>query len=168
MFRAAHRGNIRFRHLCQNPYGSEASHFSFEDQVQFAIEASMRAGRVIGVIHFQLNPLLDMHSGPHDAEAQDAIEIAAEAFRSRVRRTDHVEILNSREIAVFISLLAGQVDLKNIASRLRSTSLPFKDCALSVPGLAIYPLHGYGAGELLTSARMQSVQNNLPQLAAMG
>lgn len=147
------------RHLFQNPYGREASHFSFEDQVKFAIEASMRAGRVIGVIHFHLAPQIGAHPAAADGASQPPLEAVAQAFRACLRRTDHVRILNGREIAVFISLLAGQKDLQSIASRLHRAALPFGTFAAQTPGTAIYPLHGYDAGELIATARRQSIES---------
>ena len=147
------------RHLFQNPYGPEASHFSFEEQVKFAIEASMRVGRVIGVIDFQFDPQIGMQPGRTDDALQPPLDAVADAFRSCLRRTDHVQILNHREIAVFITLLAGQKDLQSIAARLQRALLPFKTYERPVLGTAIYPLHGYSAGELIATARQQSIES---------
>ena len=144
------------RNLTQNPYGAEAAHFTLEQQVRFAIEASMRAGRVIGVIHFQLDqPANPATAG--DTPAPQPLEAVAAAIRERLRSSDHVRLLNDRELAVFISLLAGQADLVKIARRLHNVALSFDNLAVCAPGAAIYPLHGYSAGELIDTARQDSI-----------
>ena len=144
------------RNLTQNPYGPEAAHFTLEQQVRFAIEASMRAGRVIGVIHFQLDQPAN-HAAAGTVPAPQPLEAVAAAFRERLRSSDHVRLLNNRELAVFISLLTGQDDLGKIARRLHNVALSFDNLAVCAPGAAIYPLHGYSAGELIDTAQQDSV-----------
>ena len=116
----------------------------------------MLAGRVIGVIHFQLDQPAN-HAAAGTVPAPQPIEAVAAAFRERLRSSDHVRLLNERELAVFISLLTGQDDLVKIARRLHSVALSFDNLAVCAPGAAIYPLHGYSAGELIDTAQQDSV-----------
>ena len=144
------------RALLENPYGAEVAAVDFETRVQCAIEMSLRASRVIGVIHLGLGP-----SGLHVAAGHmlpaTGLERVGEALRDKLRSSDHVRISADGKIDVFISLLATRDHLRKIATRLAHAVREIEvESGLSLvhqPGCAIYPRDGYASSELVQAAR---------------
>jgi len=158
------------RELLKNPYGPAFNHLSFDERVNIAIEASLRARRVIGVIHFFIDTT---HKGEvvrkEDGPGPVMRELA-ERFRKRLRPSDCVRLMGENEIAVFISLLSNTTDLQSIATRLSRVVTESGLCPaparLPKAGLAIYPVDGYLGTELIRAAKKRTAPLDLPPLAS--
>lgn len=145
------------RTLPQNPFTSSNRVEVLADEIEAAAEASVRLSRTVGLIYFEF-PALAAFEAENDPESADhLIASLAQDFRRALRGTDHVAILDRRQILVSICLLAGRKDLETVASRLTAAARRrdlVDEGAPSLPaGLAIYPLDGYGGRELIESAR---------------
>ncbi|WP_424363307.1 glycosyl hydrolase family 8 [Methylocystis parvus] len=145
------------RTLPQNPFTSSNRVDVLADEIEAAAAASVRLSRTVGLIYFEF-PALAAFEAENDAEGADhLIASLAQDFRRALRETDHVAILNRRQILVSICLLAGRKDLETVASRLTAAARRrdlIDEGAPSLPaGLAIYPLDGYSGLELIESAR---------------
>ena len=146
------------RNLLQNPFSQVGSRFSLEEQVEFAIQASVRAGRVIGVIHFHLTPVKQVGSLGGGAQYNQSIDTVAAALREKLRMSDHVQVIGPSEILTFVTLLSELQDLNRIAKRLFRSARCFKCFNTMPPGVAIYPLNGYSCEELIMSAKMHKLK----------
>ncbi|WP_442756466.1 glycosyl hydrolase family 8 [Methylocystis sp. JAN1] len=145
------------RTLPQNPFKSSSRIDILAREIEAAAEASVRLSRTVGLIYFEF-PALVAFEAENGAEGSDQlIASLAQDFRRALRETDHVAIINGRQILVSICLLAGRKDLETVASRLTAAARRrdlIDEGAPSLPaGIAIYPLDGYGGLDLIESAR---------------
>lgn len=144
------------RALLNNPYGAEIQGVDFETRVQCAIEASLRASRVIGVVHLGLGRS-GLHVGEGQALSDVGLERVAEALRVKLRSSDHVRVSADGKIEVFISLLATRDHLRKIATRLAQAVREIEPesglALIHQPGCSIYPRDGYTSVELVDAAR---------------
>lgn len=142
------------RALFENPYGAEYAGLTLNDRVRVAIEASLRASRVIGVIVFHLPRVISNGRTMEVSERQ--VEELAALLRSKLRQTDGVVRLGDGSIAVFISLLATKGNLNKIAHRLYTETQQFFISAPAsqplAPGTAMYPIDGYEPEDLIAAA----------------
>jgi len=140
------------RSLTRNPWHGGDPVLTIDQRVRIAIEASLRHSRVLGVICLQ-------------AFAPGRCEIAEEqlhkVLRSRLRRTDHVEISTAGDIVeaiVYVPLLRQRTDLEKIAERLRLAVAEMEDnCGVMQvlrPGIALNPIDGYAHADLVAAARL--------------
>jgi hypothetical protein len=145
------------RTLPENPFTSSNKLGTLAAEIEAAAAASVRLSRTIGLIYFEF-PALAAFEAENGAEAADQLIVSlAQDFRRGLRATDHVAILNRRQLLVSICLLTGRTDLETIAARLsaagRRRDLIDEQARSSPAGLAIYPLDGYGGLELIESAK---------------
>ena len=141
------------RELAHNPYGAEGAHLSFDERVRIAALGSVQAGRVIGAIQFKLAPMLE--AGDESTKPElGPIANLAERLARNLRRSDGVRVLGPDEIVIFVSLLSRRRELEDISLRLRRvlTKEGLGDQILH-KGIAMYPLDGYTAAEMIEAAR---------------
>lgn len=164
------------RALLNNPYSSEFPDLTLEQRVAIAAEASARADRRIGAIVIQLSQALEPAccSG-QDQPADDVPSVIAPrphsqnvlgeleaALRASLRQSDYVGAVNDNSLVIFISLLNTKADLISIAERLEGVagrtiaSLGAPSHTVSEPGIAMYPIDGYAAGDLYEVARRRA------------
>jgi endoglucanase len=150
------------RTLPENPFTSSNKLGTLAAEIEAAAAASVRLSRTVGLIYFEF-PALAAFEAQSGAEASDnLVVLLAQDFRRGLRATDHVAILNRRQILVSICLLAGRTDLETIAARLTATArrrdLIEAHAPSSPAGLAIYPLDGYGGLELIEAAKRHCLE----------
>lgn len=147
------------RVLLNNPYDKKIEYLTFEERVQIAVQASVRKGRVIGVIYFRLD--FTPHA-PIGAQAittgEDVILQLAGELEKQLRSTDCVKCVSSTEIAVFVSLLSDSSQLNSVTQRLSATLTRLMSANETVSaqisqGSVLYPMGGYSSVELVASAR---------------
>ena len=147
------------RVLLNNPYDKKIEYLTFEERVQIAVQASVRKGRVIGVIYFRLD---FTPRAPHGAQAmttgEDVILQLAAELEKQLRATDCVKCVSNTEIAVFVSLLSDSSQLNSVTQRLSATltRLVTENETVSAQisqGSVLYPMGGYSSVELVASAR---------------
>jgi hypothetical protein len=145
------------RTLPQNPFTASNRVDVLAREIEAAAEASVRLSRTVGLIYFEFPALAAFEAENGVAGADSLIASLAQDFRRALRETDHVAIVNGRQIIVSICLLAGRKDLETVASRLTAAARRrdlVDEGAPSLPaGIAIYPLDGYGGLDLIESAR---------------
>ncbi len=145
--------------------GPGGRELTFEERLQFAMTASLREGRVIGVIHFHIRCLEGGDPPKRDLADPGLIDVVADRFRKSLRTTDCVAILAPDEIAIFIAALSSLMDLRAIAGRLSTAALDLDPLsvrfAASDPGIAIHPIDGYSGDNLVASARARSANRRL-------
>lgn len=146
------------RALARNPFGAEFTGLTLAQRVQIAAEASARAGRRFGAV---VLPLASARPGDGEGLAPSAplsMDRLVAQIRLRIRPSDYACAADGNRILVFLSLINNRDDLASIAERLRRESVAMlRDSGASherigSPGIAIYPLDGYGADELYESA----------------
>ncbi len=150
------------RVLLNNPYDKKIEYLTFEERVQIAVQASVRKGRVIGVIYFHLSFTPRDANGAQALTADDDVilHLAAE-LESQLRATDCVKCVSNTEIAVFVSLMSDVAQLNSVAQRLSATltRLMLEDEFVSAQitqGSVLYPMGGYSSVALIASARQKA------------
>jgi hypothetical protein len=150
------------RNLPINPYFKTSSLDVLANQIDRAASVSVELGRTLGVIFFRLGGPNGRNSDTSGADG-DLTELMAQ-FRGALRKTDHVVAVNEGEIIACISLLPGLTELKSISERLRAigrNSGKFDATFLAPAGLAVYPMCGYSAEELIEYARVNYCSRTL-------
>lgn len=141
------------RVLLKNPYGPETEGLPFEDRVDLAIEGSRLAGRVLGTIVIKLPEELGGDEPSLDATRRQVVS----RLCRNLRGTDYVHVISDVEIAVFISLIKNRNRLQKIMRRLKHTATntveEYGYSAEIVVGMAMYPMGGYNAHDLIYNAR---------------
>lgn len=135
------------RCLPSNPFLPTGSLETLGRQIDNAAAASVEYGRTLGVIYFRLDEW-----SVADAE----LEALLARLRDALRKTDCVAAINPREIIICVSLLPGLTELNTIANRLQDIGKEwprFRPAFEIEAGLAIYPMCGYRAEELIAHAR---------------
>jgi hypothetical protein len=140
------------RELLTNPWTYPDASLSFDERVQLAVEGSLRASRVLGLIWF------DAYAGADAVRVADRLR---SELQGKLRGTDYVRIKAEKggtiEIAVFVPLLRNRTDLAKIAGRLMTVAnilvIDNKTLRVSEPGLAVYPIDGYSTDDLIASAK---------------
>ena len=147
------------RVLLNNPYDKKIEYLTFEERVQIAVQASVRKGRVIGVIYFRLDftPRAPLGVQAVTTGEDMILQLAAE-LETQLRATDCVKCVSSTEIAVFISLLSDSSQLNSVTQRLSATLTRLVSAnetfsAQILQGSVLYPMGGYSSVELVASAR---------------
>lgn len=140
------------RSLTSDPWSGGDPVLTIDQRVRIAIEASLRHSRVLGVIYLQVY-------APGGRGLVEEKLLAA--MKSRLRRTDHVEISSAGviiEAVVYVPLLRQRSDLANIAERLRNAAAAMtqEDAGVQVsrPGIALNPIDGYSRADLVAAARL--------------
>ena len=146
------------RVLLNNPYDKKIEYLTFEERVQIAVQASVRKGRVIGVIYFHLD---FTPRAPIGAQAittgEDVILLLAAELEKQLRATDCVKCVSTTEIAVFVSLISDSSQLNSVTQRLSATLTRLMSANETVSaqisqGSVLYPMGGYSSVELVASA----------------
>ena len=144
------------RSLLKNPYGPETSGMCLDERVGIAIRASLEHSRIVGVICMSMRFSPHSYSDTKRASDRMLTNILAKELRDLVRQTDFVHVSRANEIVIFISLLSSRSDLRKICARL-SVAAGANLLALGMPadlqaGMSIYPMDGYSATDLVSSA----------------
>lgn len=146
--------------LLANPFGAEYTGISIEQRVQIATEASLRVSRKVGVIVFRFADETNSQLANNQRRSFHQTEKTITRFRNILRKTDCVCSNTNNEVIVFISFLETKLELNEIANRLLSATL--KDNGTEnnklnfLPGIAMYPLDGYNAEELVKTAKLRT------------
>ncbi len=147
------------RVLLNNPYDKKIEYLTFEERVQIAVQASVRKGRVIGVIYFHLDFTPRAPGSPQAVTtSEDVILQLAAELETQLRATDCVKCVSSTEIAVFVSLLSDSSQLNSVTQRLSATLTRLMSANETVSaqisqGSVLYPMGGYSSVDLVASAR---------------
>jgi hypothetical protein len=129
---------------------------SLRDRIQNAATVSVEFGRILGIIYFRL----PARGGPNGATAMkwtqgDLAELFSR-FGGALTNADHIAVINEVEIVVCVGLLHGYTELAAKAERLRiigADSRVFASAFARPGALALYPMCGYQADELIAFAR---------------
>ena len=150
------------RVLLNNPYDKKIEYLTFEERVQIAVQASLRKGRVIGVIYFHLDFTPRFPPGAQSLTTNEAMlpQLAAE-LETQLRATDCVKCVSATEIAVFVSLLSDSAQLNSVTQRLSATLVRLMSenesfSAQIFQGSVLYPIGGYSSVDLIASARQKA------------
>ena len=145
------------RALARNPFGSDYTGLSMAERVMVAVEASAQYARSVGAIV--------MNVGVREPGAEPAgaalIEDIATCLDEKLRGSDYAGPVGQSGIVIYLSLLNSQDDLHSIARRMHGNAVHFLDASgfpeysISPPGVAMYPVDGRSADELLATAEKQ-------------
>lgn len=138
--------------LAVDPFGADYAHLRFEDRVQMAADLSREVGCVIGVICFS-------YEGP-GAEARSAsvtpaeqISRLADVLKPALHKLDGMTITETNVLAVFVCTLKSRNELLERARGLLTAAREHGAASgFSSPGIAMYPVNGYRARDLIKSA----------------
>lgn len=160
----AHGLSLIPRSLPHSPFTPSSNAAQLGQEIEIAAQACIRLSCTLGLIYFEI-PSFEKIERQHGAQMVDAMvaRLAGE-LRQSIRATDHVAILDRKQIVVCICLLSNATDLESIAERLYSLArrhgLGIETAGSAPVGYAIYPLHGYEGRELIDSARSDFRRQN--------
>lgn len=147
-----YRPVLSFKEGQDDFFHAMTNRLSLRGQVSRAIESSLQANRVIGVVVIRNPRLMEAF----EREEMDATVETLSIIREIVSRPHFLHISNS-EIAVFVPQLKLRASLETLAEELQRNLSGFgvdeKGRANCASGTAMYPIDGYDAEALLASAK---------------
>lgn len=134
------------------PFGARELHLTREERIERAAAASRAAGVTLGVVClFPRESALD-ETAARD-RARRLAELAAK-FEEDLRDDNCFVAAEANVVAVFFALLKEPASLAERALRLVAMAARHNPAlAFEAPGVAVYPMHGYKAAELIEGAR---------------
>ena len=147
---------------------NDGSLLTLPERIASAIEMSQLHSRSFGIVSLQVDCHEHLVQRLGADGAQAVLAEAANALKSALRSTDHARLNGNSELLVCLPLIAVRRDLETIATRLSrlvaQTLAPHLQTAQVVTpsvvvappidtGIAMYPIGGYDADELIATAR---------------
>jgi diguanylate cyclase (GGDEF)-like protein len=132
--------------------------FSFEKQIEVAIESARQLAGIFGLLYIDLDEFKQINDqfGHHTGDLY--LQEAALRMKNQLRPGDILARLGGDEFAVILPNIRGRADVEEIMLRLeRSFEQPFTlgGCRLhgtASIGIAIYPVDGSTRDSLVSSA----------------
>ncbi len=132
--------------------------FSFEKQIEAAIDAARQSAGIFGLLYIDLNDFKQINDrfGHHTGDLY--LQEAALRMKGQLRPGDILARLGGDEFAVILPNVRSRTDVEEITLRLeRSFELPFagEDCTVhgsASIGVAMYPQDGTTRDRLLSAA----------------
>lgn len=135
-------------------------------RIEAAIELSKLASRAFGILSFRIDDMDAVTRNMDLESSEDAIARISSALRRTLRSTDRAIGVDGEEVLVCLPLIAVRSDLDAISARLsRAVAKTIagqssQDAATFVPtidvGIAMHPIDGYRAQDLIESAQANS------------
>lgn len=153
--------------ILQNPFGAELEYLTFEQKIDVAIEGTLQAGRYVGVIFIPVFSEGGVSGHIGEKRLAIALDMIGAEIKTNMRKHDGLNI-ESGGIAIAITLMKSLGNLESVSPRLQIVAAlaarRLGDVVIGDAGMAAYPLDGYGAGELLQTARSRALATKPPSL----
>lgn len=154
------------RTLSRDVLNDASLSMTLPQRIEAAIELSKIVSRAFGILSIRIDDMDAVAEQMDLASAEDAIAKISSALRRTLRSTDRAIGVDGEEILVCLPLIAVRSDLNAISARLsravaKTIAGQASDASTAfVPaidiGIAMHPIDGYRAQDLIESAQAHS------------
>ena len=154
------------RTLSRDVLNDSSLSMTLPQRIEAAIELSKTVSRSLGIVSVRIDDMDKVAERMGVATAEEATAKLSAALRRTLRATDRAIALGPDEILIGLPLIAVRSDLDAISFRLsrfitRIASGSVENGSQVAPltidlGIAMYPIDGYRAQDLIESARLSS------------